>query len=101
MSRMEKKKTQMESKKNFLNQVKQHFPKGRDMGSVLSRHNKKILSGKEDQYRCNCRNKAECPLDNNCLTKRIIYQADVLTNLNNSKRFYVCRFGRHIIYMAL
>ena len=38
---------------------------------------------------CNCRNKAECPLDNNCLTPRIIYQADVLTNLNNSKKFYI------------
>ena len=59
------------------------------MGSVLSRHNKNILSRKEDQYGCNCRNKAECPLDNNCLTPRIIYQADVLTNLNDSKKFYI------------
>ena len=59
------------------------------MGSVLSRHNKKTLSRKEDQYGCNCRNKAECPLDNNCLTPRIIYQADVLTNLNDSEKFYI------------
>ena len=58
------------------------------MGSVLSRHNKKI-SRKEDQYGCNCRNKAECPLNNNCLTPRIIYQANVLTNLNNSKKLYI------------
>ena len=59
------------------------------MGSVLSRHNKKILSRKQDQYWCNCRNKAECPLDNNCLTPRIIYQADALTNLDDSKKFYI------------
>ena len=94
--------------KLFLKLVKQHFPKGhklhkifnkntikvsysclKNMGSVLSRHNKKTLSRKEDQYGCNCRNKAECPLDNNCLTPRIIYQADVLTNLNDSKKFYI------------
>ena len=94
--------------KLFLKLVKQHFPKGhklhkifnkntikvsysclKNMGSVLSRHNKKILSRKEDQYGCNCRNKAECPLDNNCLTPRIIYQADVLTNLNDSRKFYI------------
>ena len=91
--------------KLFLKLVKQHFPKGhklhkifnkntlkvsysclKNMGSVLSRHYKKKLSRKEDQYGCNCRNKAECPLDNNCLTPRIIYQADVLTNLNDSIR---------------
>ena len=59
----------------------------KNMGSVLSKHNKKILSRKEDQYGCNCRNKAECPLDNNCLTPRVIYKADVLTNWNDSKRF--------------
>ena len=59
------------------------------MGSVFSKHNKKILFRKEDQYGCSRRNKAECPLDNNCLTPRIIYQTDVLTNLNDSKKFYI------------
>ena len=43
------------------------------MGTVLSRHNKK----------------AEWPLDNNCVTPRIICQADVLTDLNDSKKFYI------------
>ena len=52
------------------------------MDPALSRHNKKILSRKEDQYGCNCRTKGECPLGNKCLTPRIIYQPDVLTNLN-------------------
>ena len=61
----------------------------KNMGSVFSRQNKKILSRKEDQYRCNCRNKPECPLVNNCLMPRVIYQADVLTNLNSSKKFYI------------
>ena len=88
----------------FLKLVKQYFPKGhklhtifnknaikvsysclKNMGSVLSRHNKKIQSRKEDQYGCNRRKKAECPLDNNCLTLRIIYQSDVLTNLKKER----------------
>ena len=33
--------------------------------------------------------KAKCPLDNNCLTPSIIYAAQVLTNLNDSKKFYI------------
>ena len=35
----------------------------KNMNSVLPGHKKKILSGKEYQYGCNCRNKTECPLD--------------------------------------
>ena len=42
------------------------------MVSVLTRNNKKILSRKEDEYGCYCRNKAGCPLNNNCLTPTII-----------------------------
>ena len=42
-------------------------------------------------------------MDNNCLTPRIIYQADVLTNLNDSKKFSIGladtafkeRYGNH------
>ena len=97
--------------KLFLELLRQHFPKGhklhkvfnkntinvsysclKNMGSVLSRHNKKIRSRTEDQYGCNCRNKDECPVDNTCLAPRIIYQADVLTNFNDSKKI-----GQHSI----
>ena len=58
-------------------------------GSVLSRH-KKVLSNKEDQYECHCRNKGKCPLDNTCLTLRVIYQAEVLTNLNDPIVCSIC-----------
>ena len=61
----------------------------KNMSSALLRHYKKIIFRKEDQYGCIWRNKAECLLDNNCLTPRVIYQADVLINLNDSKRFYI------------
>ena len=61
----------------------------KNISVLLSGHNKKILSRKENQYRSNCRNKAECLLNNRCLTPRIIYQSDALTNLNESKTFYI------------
>ena len=48
----------------------------RNMSSILTSHNKKILAENEKQYECNCRNKDECPLDNKCLTPRVIYEAD-------------------------
>ena len=46
----------------------------RNMSSILTSHNKKILAENEKQYECNCRNKDECPLDNKCLTPRVIYE---------------------------
>ena len=56
----------------------------RNMSSVFTSHNKKILAENEKQHECNCRNKDECPLDNKYLTPRVIYEADVIT-LNTSR----------------
>ena len=33
-----------------------------NMNSKISNHNKKLLESKEEEPKCNCRNKAECPL---------------------------------------
>ena len=60
----------------------------RNMSSILTSNNKKILAETEKQYECNYRNKDECPLDNKCLTPRVIYEADVIT-LNTSRKFYI------------
>ena len=78
--------------KQPLKLVRQHFPKGhklnkilnknnfkvshscmRNMSSMLTSHNKKILAENEMQYECNCRNKDGFPLVNKCLTPRVIY----------------------------
>ena len=60
----------------------------RSISSILTSHNKKILAENEKQYECNCRNKNECPLENKCLTPRVIYEADVIT-INTSRKFYI------------
>ena len=57
------------------------------MSSILTNHNKKILAESERQYECNCGNRDECPLENKCLTPRVVYEADVIP-LNDSRKFY-------------
>ena len=89
--------------KTFLQLLSKHFPKGHQMhkifnkytvkisyinniSSILSIHNKYILSPKQISFGCNCRNKGNCPLDGECLTPNIIYRADITTN--NDHKFY-------------
>ena len=40
---------------------------------------------------CNCRRKAECPLNGNCRKKAIVYKASISTDSNDSpKSYYEC-----------
>ena len=52
--------------------------------SVIDTKNKRLLlqSGAETREKrlCNCRKKKECPLDNQCLAKGIVYQASVTSS---------------------
>ena len=82
--------------KIFFKLLRKHFPKtnklykifykntvkiscscARNMGSIISGHNKSLLTPNNSSFRCNCRNKSNCPLEGNCLTQKVIYQADV------------------------
>jgi hypothetical protein len=38
---------------------------------------------------CNCRNKDECPLDGNCLTKSIVYKAEITTTDVGETKEYI------------
>ena len=94
--------------KLFFKMLKKHFPKAntlskifnkntikisysctRNMKSIISSHNKQILTPKNKQVGCNCRVKNSCPLDNKCLTSQLIYQADVTNNLDNEYKYYL------------
>ena len=52
------------------------------MTNIISSHNKKIInSGNEANGKtCDCRNKSNCPLDNECLINKIAYKAEIETN---------------------
>ena len=49
--------------------------------TIIDNHNKKILSSPhtdpEDQQLCNCANKSDCPLDNQCMSRAVVYKGDV------------------------
>ena len=76
----------------------------RDMNSIISAHNRSILNPPKTNYGCNCRDNTNCPLQNQCLTPNIFYQADVSNNLDNEKKVYLGvsetpfkeRFSNHV-----
>ena len=61
----------------------------RNIGSIISTHNKNLLFPKQSDFGCNCRIKSDCPLDGKCLTPKIIYRADITNLSNNEKMFYI------------
>ena len=94
--------------KIFFKMLKKHFPKvnplskifnkntikityscTRNMKSIISSHNKQILTPKNKQLRCNCRVMNSCPLGNKCLTSQLIYQADLKNSLDDEYKYYV------------
>ena len=85
---------------NFLKLVDKHFPKSNTLNKIVNRntvkvsyrttpnlkkiissHNAKILqkSEKQAERSCNCVQKEKCPLNGECLTDNLIYQASVVT----------------------
>ena len=45
------------------------------MGSVIALHNRRIIQPTSNNHGCSCRSRAECSLDNKCLTANIVYKA--------------------------
>ena len=61
------------------------------MKSVISGHNKQMQHPKPKTKGCNCRDKHSYPLDNKCLTPKIIYQADVTNDTDGTYKYYLGR----------
>ena len=65
------------------NNVKVSYSCMDNMQSIINKHNKKVTSidtKPDSQDQCNCRIKDQCPIDNNCLTSGVIYNARVTTD---------------------
>ena len=58
------------------------------MGSVITSHNRRIIQPIYDNHGCNCRNRAECPLDNKCLTINIAYKVVVSAPSKPDKKYF-------------
>ena len=70
------------------NKIKISYSCCPNRGSILSSHNKHILNSNSAVCGCNCSNKDECPLENKCLTLRIVYRADVTNNKTDEHKYY-------------
>ena len=76
-----------------------------NMKKIINSHNKYVASKKDqvNQNLCNCRNPDNCPLDNKCLTSKIVYSAEIITDDQQLSKFYlgICetefktRFNNH------
>ena len=55
----------------------------------IHKHNKNILEKAQqknpDTQLCNCANKKQCPLNGQCLTESIVYQANITANIPGYK----------------
>ena len=61
-----------------------------NVGQRIQSHNKKVLNEKPknpNNNNCNCRNKDQCPVKNECQTESVIYKATV--NHNQSTTTYI------------
>jgi hypothetical protein len=80
-----------------------------NMKSVLNAHNRHVINNKKEsaENNCNCIDKNTCPLSNQCLTKNIVYQANVCSNESAQppiNKFYIgisetsfkIRYANHI-----
>ena len=56
--------------------------------SIISSHNKHILNSNSTKYGCNCNNRDECPLENKCLTARIVCRADFTNKKTDEHKYY-------------
>ena len=92
--------------KLFIKLVRKHFPKNNKFHKIfnlntlklsyccasnvgnIKQHNAKVLSKTNDNnHKCNCRSKPNCPLKGECLTQCLVYKA-TSTASNNSFVYY-------------
>ena len=92
--------------KTFLKLIKKHFPPNNSFHKIFNKntinkigygcmgnislviisHNKSILHPKA-KYDCDCRNKESCPIQNQCLTPKVLYEATVVNYSDNENRY--------------
>ena len=75
----------------FLNRntIKISYSTTRNMKAYIDKHNMAILGSKTNSNDgCNCHKKNECPLQNRCQTKEVVYRAEVTDNSGNKNQYY-------------
>ena len=74
------------------------------MKSIISKHNKKILNSTPPspiKRTCNCRDRDNCPLNNQCLSSAIVYNANLTAGVESkdyigaTETAFKSRLGNH------
>ena len=64
-----------------------------NMKQIIANHNKTLINTKNTkpitQKNCNCRQSKTCPLNGQCRTKGVVYQATVTRHDNNKEETYI------------
>ena len=87
--------------KEFLKILEKNFPRGtkwhkffnrhtvklsysctRNIGSIISAHNQKLMRTETDEPGCNCRDEP-CPVEKECLTEGVVYTGTITAKDNN------------------
>ena len=67
--------------------------------SETNKHNQNILKPIQrhpDIQLCNCTNKKQCPLKDQCLTESIVYQVDITANIPGYKEIFYLNASKTI-----
>ena len=69
----------------------QFFCLGDNISNIITSHNRKILSNnnKNQDPKCNCRDKYNCPLNGKCLDNQLIYSCHVKTTAADEGIHYI------------
>ena len=62
-----------------------------NMTKIINSHNKYVASKKDqtNQNLCSCRNSDNCLLENKCLTSKLVYSAEIITDDQHPSKFYL------------
>ena len=70
------------------NTVKVSYSCINNMSKIIKGHNNKVTSKpRGERSKCNCRKKAECPMEGNCQVNNVVYKCDVTRPL--PKKMYL------------
>ena len=80
-----------------MNAVKLSDSSTRNIAAVITSHNQNVLNSRIENFGCNCRNKLNYPLDNKCLTPKMIYEAKVTYDRQNDEKIHFGFLKKYVI----
>ena len=73
-----------------MNTIKLSYSCMKNMGNIITKYNNKLLfqSFQQLTQMCNCRDKASCPMEGNCLPKCFVYRHKQTAEVRESTTYF-------------